>query len=84
MILILIIMIIIINNKKYQVIIKYKLEKKGSFNWKKWNKNKNVEVNSLFGMTLQFLSLEYLIFFPALIYFCIGEQQVLREAEGAN
>ncbi|XP_023340653.1 uncharacterized protein LOC111710758 [Eurytemora carolleeae] len=29
------------------------------------------QVNSVFGMTLQFLALEYLIFFPALLYFVI-------------
>jgi hypothetical protein len=32
-----------------------------------------MQVNDVFGMTLQFLSLEYLIFFPALLYFCIGK-----------
>ena len=29
------------------------------------------QVNQVFGMTLQFLSLEYLLLFPALLYFCI-------------
>ena len=29
------------------------------------------QVNQTFGMTLQFLSLEYLLLFPALLYFCI-------------
>merc|ERR1719187_2002647 len=29
------------------------------------------QVNKAFGMTLQFLSLEYLLLFPALLYFCI-------------
>ena len=29
------------------------------------------QVNKVFGMTLQFLSLEYLLLFPALLYFCI-------------
>jgi hypothetical protein len=28
------------------------------------------QVNDVFGMTLQFLALEYLLLFPALLYFC--------------
>ena len=34
-------------------------------------------MNDVFGMTLQFLSLEYLIFFPALLYFCIGRHMLI-------
>ena len=29
------------------------------------------QINQAFGLTLQFLALEYLLLFPALLYFCI-------------
>lgn len=30
------------------------------------------QCNDVFGLTLMFLSLEYLLLFPSLIYFCLG------------